>query len=98
MGADLVPTSFATRASVKHTANRPVSRIARLVSRSSKALASEVIASPSNAGHHPVSIDSCKSEQQQVTLWRYQGALFFARSICCRRTLANSEPRCTYVF
>jgi catechol 2,3-dioxygenase-like lactoylglutathione lyase family enzyme len=90
-------TSSGTRASVKQPANRSVSRIARSVSPSSSAPASEVIAPPSKAATTWRPSTGANSNSVGLHSVGTGEFLRFAKRLCCRRTFADSEPRCTYL-
>jgi hypothetical protein len=81
----------------KHAANRPLSPIARSVApNNSSPPASFVAAPPSNAA--TTARDSTRAKSNVFALHSVGiGELLCCQiSLCCRRTLSDSEPRCTY--
>src|SRR4051812_31074833 len=94
----LCSTSSGTRRSVKHPANRSVSPIVWSVAPSNSAPASEVIVPPSNPAttcRPSTGANPNRSALHSVGIGEF---LRFAVRLCRRRTFADSEPQCTYLF
>src|SRR5580698_7147483 len=88
-------TSSALRVSVKHAANRSVSRIARSVWPSNKAPASEVIAPPSKLAttwRLSTGGNSNKPGLHSVGIGASYGS---EKNRGCNTILSESEPQCT---
>ena len=46
--------------------------------------------------HDMAPFDGCKLKQRRATVCWHRGTPLLRQSLCCRRTFADLEPRCTY--